>query len=365
MLIGEAGVGKTAIVEGLAQEIANGNVPEILRDKQVVTLDLALMVAGTKYRGQFEERIKAVMDEIRKVKNVILFIDELHTIVGAGSAEGAMDASNIIKPALSRAELQCVGATTLNEYRKYIEKDAALERRFQQVKVEEPSVDDAIKILQGLQEKYEAHHKAKFTPEAIEAAVQLTARYLTGRFLPDKAIDVLDEAGARARIGTMTRPPAIKEIEAQHRADQPRQGGRHRRAEFRKGRRPARRGEARQEETRGNPQDTGAPRSEETIVTSPRTTSWRSFPNGPACRSAAWRRRKPRNSSRWRTNSRAASSARTRRSSPSPRRCAAPAPTSRIRAARSARSCSSAPPASARPTSPATSPSSCSAMPTR
>ena len=215
VLIGEAGVGKTAIVEGLAQEIATGNVPEILRDKKVITLDLALMVAGTKYRGQFEERIKAVMDEIRKVKNVILFIDELHTIVGAGSAEGAMDASNIIKPALSRAELQCVGATTLNEFRKYIEKDSALERRFQQVKVEEPSVDDAIKILQGLQEKYEQHHKAKFTPEAIEAAVNLTARYLTARFLPDKAIDVLDEAGARARIGTMTRPPAIKELETE------------------------------------------------------------------------------------------------------------------------------------------------------
>ena len=214
VLIGEAGVGKTAIVEGLAQEIATGNVPEILRDKKVITLDLALMVAGTKYRGQFEERIKAVMDEIRKVKNVILFIDELHTIVGAGSAEGEMDASNIIKPALSRAELQCVGATTLNEYRKYIEKDSALERRFQQVKVEEPSVDDAIKILQGLQEKYESHHKAKFTPEAIEAAVKLTSRYLTARFLPDKAIDVLDEAGARARIGTMTRPPSIKELES-------------------------------------------------------------------------------------------------------------------------------------------------------
>jgi len=213
VLIGEAGVGKTAIVEGLAQEIASGNVPEILRDKKVITLDLALMVAGTKYRGQFEERIKAVMDEIRKVKNVILFIDELHTIVGAGSAEGAMDASNIIKPALSRSELQCVGATTLNEYRKYIEKDAALERRFQQVKVDEPSVDDAIKILQGLQQKYEAHHKAKFTPEAIDASVKLTSRYLTGRFLPDKAIDVLDEAGARARIGTMTRPPSIKELE--------------------------------------------------------------------------------------------------------------------------------------------------------
>ncbi len=214
VLIGEAGVGKTAIVEGLAQEIASGNVPELLRDRKVITLDLALMVAGTKYRGQFEERIKAVMDEIRKAKNIILFIDELHTIVGAGSAEGTMDASNIIKPALSRAELQCIGATTLNEFRKYIEKDAALERRFQQVKVEEPSVSDTIKILQGLQDKYESHHKAKFTPEAIEAAVKLTSRYLTARFLPDKAIDVLDEAGARARIGTLTRPPVIKEFEA-------------------------------------------------------------------------------------------------------------------------------------------------------
>jgi ATP-dependent Clp protease ATP-binding subunit ClpC len=215
VLIGEAGVGKTAIAEGLAQEIASGNVPEILRDKRVITLDLALMVAGTKYRGQFEERIKAVMDEIRKVKNVILFIDELHTIVGAGSAEGAMDASNIIKPALSRSEMQCIGATTLNEYRKYIEKDAALERRFQQVKVDEPSEEDAVKILYGLRSKYETHHKARYTPEAISAAVKLTARYLTGRYLPDKAIDVLDEAGSRARISQMTRPPAIKELEAE------------------------------------------------------------------------------------------------------------------------------------------------------
>src|SRR6266853_762332 len=202
VLIGEAGVGKTAIAEGLAQEIANGNVPELLRDKRVITLDLALMVAGTKYRGQFEERIKAVMDEIRRSKNVILFIDELHTIVGAGSAEGAMDASNIIKPALSRGELQCVGATTLNEYRKYIEKDAALERRFQQVKVEAPTVEQAILILKGLRTKYEAHHKARYTEEALEQSVKLSDRYLTGRFLPDKAIDVMDEAGARARIGS-------------------------------------------------------------------------------------------------------------------------------------------------------------------
>ena len=213
VLLGEAGVGKTAIVEGLAQEIASGNVPELLRDRKVITLDLALMVAGTKYRGQFEERIKAVMDEIRRSKNVILFIDELHTIVGAGSAEGAMDASNIIKPALSRGELQCVGATTLNEYRKYIEKDAALERRFQTVKVEAPTVEEAIQILKGLRPKYEEHHKAKLTDEALETAVKLSDRYITGRFLPDKAIDVMDEAGARARINSMTRPPDVKEIE--------------------------------------------------------------------------------------------------------------------------------------------------------
>ncbi len=215
VLIGEAGVGKTAIAEGLAQEIASGNVPELLRDKKVITLDLALMVAGTKYRGQFEERIKAVMDEIKRAKNVILFIDELHTIVGAGSAEGAMDASNIIKPSLSRGELQCIGATTLKEYRKFIEKDAALERRFQQVKVDEPSIDDTILILKGLRPKYESHHKARFSDAAITACVKLSSRYLTGRFLPDKAIDILDEAGARARISSMTRPPEIKDLEAE------------------------------------------------------------------------------------------------------------------------------------------------------
>jgi ATP-dependent Clp protease ATP-binding subunit ClpC len=218
VLIGEAGVGKTAIVEGLAQEIAAGNVPEILLEKKVITLDLALMVAGTKYRGQFEERIKAVMDEIKRAKNIILFIDELHTIVGAGAAEGAMDASNIFKPALSRGELQCVGATTLNEYRKYIEKDSALDRRFQAVKVEAPSVEDTILILKGIRSKYEDHHKATFTDKALEAAAKLSDRYITGRFLPDKAIDVMDEAGSRARITALSRPPDVesltKDIEA-------------------------------------------------------------------------------------------------------------------------------------------------------
>jgi len=210
VLLGEAGVGKTAIAEGLAQAVIDGDVPEILVEKKVVTLDLALMVAGTKYRGQFEERIKAVMDEIRKAGNIILFIDELHTIVGAGSAEGAMDASNIIKPALARGELQCIGATTLNEYRKFIEKDSALERRFQTVMVNEPSVDEAILILRGLRGKYEEHHHAKFTDDAVKEAVELSSRYLTDRFLPDKAIDLMDEAGSRARISNMTRPTELK-----------------------------------------------------------------------------------------------------------------------------------------------------------
>ncbi|MBS0632248.1 MAG: ATP-dependent Clp protease ATP-binding subunit [Verrucomicrobia bacterium] len=212
VLIGEAGVGKTAIVEGLAQEIASGAVPEILLEKKVITLDLALMVAGTKYRGQFEERIKAVMDEIKRAKNILLFIDELHTIVGAGAAEGAMDASNIFKPALSRGELQCIGATTLNEYRKYIEKDSALDRRFQSVKVEAPSVEDTILILKGIRPKYEDHHKAIFTDKALESAAKLSDRYITGRFLPDKAIDIMDEAGSRARIAALTRPPNIEDL---------------------------------------------------------------------------------------------------------------------------------------------------------
>ncbi len=212
VLIGEAGVGKTAIVEGLAQEIANGIVPEILADKRLITLDLALMVAGTKYRGQFEERIKAVMDEIRRAKNVIIFIDELHTIVGAGAAEGAMDASNIFKPALSRGELQCIGATTLAEYRKYIEKDSALDRRFQSVMVDAPSVEDSLAILKGIAPKYEEHHKVDYTDKALESAVHLSERYITSRFLPDKAIDVLDEAGARARISSLNRPPEIEEL---------------------------------------------------------------------------------------------------------------------------------------------------------
>ena len=215
VLIGEAGVGKTAIIEGLAQEISSGIVPEILADKRLITLDLALMVAGTKYRGQFEERIKAVMDEIRRAKNVIIFIDELHTIVGAGAAEGAMDASNIFKPALSRGELQCIGATTLAEYRKYIEKDSALDRRFQSVKVDAPSVEDTILILEGIRSRYEDHHKVEFTDGALVAAAKLSERYITSRFLPDKAIDIVDEAGARARIESLKQPPEFEAMTTQ------------------------------------------------------------------------------------------------------------------------------------------------------
>jgi len=212
VLLGEAGVGKTAIVEGLAQDIVAGNVPEILADKRIVVLDLAMMVAGTKYRGQFEERIKAVMNEVRRAKTVVLFIDELHTLVGAGGAEGAIDASNVLKPALSRGEVQCIGATTLDEYRKYIEKDGALERRFQTVLVEPATRDEALEILKGLRDRYEAHHRVQITDGALELAVELSNRYITGRFLPDKAIDVLDEAGARVRLKALTQPTDLKEM---------------------------------------------------------------------------------------------------------------------------------------------------------
>ena len=215
VLLGEAGVGKTAIVEGLSQQIVNKQVPELLKDKRIVVLDLAMMVAGTKYRGQFEERIKAVINEVRRDKNVVLFIDELHTLVGAGGAEGAIDASNVLKPALARGEVQTIGATTLDEYRKYIEKDGALERRFQTIIVDPPSKDETLDILRGLQDRYESHHKVRFTDEALFQAVELSTRYITGRCLPDKAIDVIDEAGARVRLKNMTPPLNLTELEEQ------------------------------------------------------------------------------------------------------------------------------------------------------
>jgi len=213
VLIGEPGVGKTAIAEGLAQKIVNNEIPETLRDKRVMTLDMGTVVAGTKYRGEFEDRLKKIMDEIRQAGNIILFIDELHTLIGAGGAEGAIDASNILKPALARGELQCVGATTLDEYRKYIEKDAALERRFQPIQVDEPTAEDAVKILHGLRDRYEAHHRVKITDEAIEQAVKLSDRYITDRFLPDKAIDLVDEAASKVRLQSFTVPPNLKELE--------------------------------------------------------------------------------------------------------------------------------------------------------
>ncbi len=213
VLLGEAGVGKTAIVEGMSQKIVGNEVPEILKDKRMVVLDLAMMVAGTKYRGQFEERIKAVINEVRRAGNVILFIDELHTLVGAGGAEGAIDASNVLKPALARGEVQCIGATTFDEYRKYIEKDAALERRFQTIPVEPPTKEETVEILKGLRDRYEDHHKVRFTDDALYQAVELSVRYISGRCLPDKAIDVIDEAGARVRLKNMTPPPDLADIE--------------------------------------------------------------------------------------------------------------------------------------------------------
>ncbi len=213
VLIGEPGVGKTAIAEGLAQQIVNNEVPEILRDKRVMTLDMGTVVAGTKYRGEFEDRLKKVMDEIRQAGNIILFIDELHTLIGAGGAEGAIDASNILKPSLARGELQCIGATTLDEYRKYIEKDAALERRFQPIRVDEPTAEESIMILEGLRDRYEAHHRVSITDEAIKAAVKLSDRYISDRFLPDKAIDLIDEAGSKVRLRSFTTPPNLKELE--------------------------------------------------------------------------------------------------------------------------------------------------------
>src|SRR3712207_1665039 len=213
VLIGEPGVGKTAVVEGLTQRITNADVPELLRSKQIYTLDLAALVAGSKYRGEFEERLKKVMKEITQRGDIILFIDELHNLVGAGPAEGAIDAASILKPALARGQLQTVGATTLDEYRKYLERDSALERRFQKITVDQPSTDECVQILKGLRDRYEQHHKVESTDEALEAAAELADRYIADRFLPDKAIDLIDEAASRMRIKSMSSPPVYRELE--------------------------------------------------------------------------------------------------------------------------------------------------------
>jgi ATP-dependent Clp protease ATP-binding subunit ClpC len=322
VLIGEPGVGKTAIAEGLAQRINAGDVPDILEDKRVLTLDIGLLVAGTKYRGEFEERLKKIMEEIRGAGNVILVIDEVHTLIGAGAAEGAIDAANILKPALARGELQCIGATTLDEYRKHIERDAALERRFQPVQVGEPSVDDTIEILRGLKERYEAHHRLKIADEALIAAATLGDRYISDRFLPDKAIDLIDEAGSRVRLMNSKLPPAAKEIDKQLRDIERQKENAVREQDFGKA------GELRDKEVelrdqirtilqnRKDEQPAGTEASEGNAEAgtelssapigcrwSPRRTLLRSWPPGPACRCRSSPRAKPPSCSTWRTPS--------------------------------------------------------------
>jgi ATP-dependent Clp protease ATP-binding subunit ClpC len=333
VLIGEPGVGKTAIVEGLALLIASGQCPDVLHDHRVLSLDMAAVIAGTKYRGQFEERLKAVMNEIAQSKHVILFIDELHTLVGAGAAEGAIDASNMLKPALARGELQCVGASTLNEYRKYIEKDGALERRFQTVVVDPPSIEETVQILQGLRSKYEDHHRITIPDATLQAAAELSERYITDRFLPDKAIDVIDEAGARARLASQHPPAAVGELKAQLDGitadkeaavrDQNFEKARCRRAGSASGRRGGR------------------------LSMSRRWPS--SSVDGPGCRSLRSRRPRPPGCCAWRTSCTRASSARTRQSRRSHGRSGVPGPASRTPSVRSAPSSSRAPPESARP----------------
>ena len=365
VLIGEPGVGKTAVVEGLASRISANQVPDILKNKQIYTLDLAALVAGSKYRGEFEERLKKVMKEITQRGDIILFIDELHNLVGAGAAEGAIDAASILKPALARGELQTIGATTLDEYRKYLERDAALERRFQQIRVEEPSTDDTVQILRGLRDRYEAHHRCKITDEALEAAAVLADRYIQDRHLPDKAIDLIDEAASRMRIKTMTAPPRYRELEEEIEKVRKDKEDSIEGQEFEKAASLRDKERKLTQKKRELEEQWRDARSRPSSPRSARKRSPTSSRCGRASRSSSSPRPSPSGSSAWRRSCTSASSARTRRSSPSRSRSAARAPGSRIRSGRPARSSSSARPASGRPSSPARSPSSCSATRTR
>jgi ATP-dependent Clp protease ATP-binding subunit ClpC len=324
VLIGEPGVGKTAIVEGLAQRIVAGEVPETLKDKHLYTLDLGALVAGSRYRGDFEERLKKVLKEITSRGDIILFIDEIHTLVGAGAAEGAIDAASILKPMLARGELQTIGATTLDEYRKHLEKDAALERRFQPVKVEEPSMEHTIEILKGLRDRYEAHHRVSITDDALVAAAELADRYISDRFLPDKAIDLIDEAGSRLRIRSMTTPPDLQDLDAEI-EEARRQGAGDRRAGLRARRRSARRGEEAGERRRAR-ETSGAPKTWTPSSSSTRRSSPTSCRTGPASPCSSSPRRRPRSCCTWRTSCTSGSSARSRRSRRSPRRSVVPVP---------------------------------------
>ena len=359
-LIGEPGVGKTAIAEGLAQRIVAGDVPETLLNKRVLTLDIGSLVAGTKYRGEFEERLKKIIEELRNTNDAVLFIDELHTLVGAGAAEGAIDAANILKPPLARGELQCIGATTLDEYRKYIERDAALERRFQPVMVEEPTLEETIDILMGIRERYEQHHKVTITDEAVKAAADLSIRYITDRHLPDKAIDLIDEAASRVRLRHASAPPALREAQKELDRLTKEKDAAINNQEYEEAA-TLRESEATARESVDAQRASGSRRSPATSPRSTRRRSPRSSRCGPASRSPGSRRRSPSGCSRWRSPSTAGSSARRRRSGSSRRPSAGRAPGSRTRSGRSARSSSWARPASARPSWPRRSPSSCSA----
>ena len=365
VLIGEPGVGKTTIVEGLAQDIVKGNVPETLKDKQIYTLDLGALVAGSRYRGDFEERLKKVLKEIRTRGDIVLFIDEIHTLVGAGAAEGAIDAASILKPMLARGELQTIGATTLDEYRKYLEKDAALERRFQPIQVAEPSIAHTIEMLKGLRDRYEAHHRVTITDEALVSAATLADRYISDRFLPDKAIDLIDEAGSRLRIRRMTAPGRPARVRRQDRRRPPAQGGGDRRAGLRGRGPPARRGEA------ADPQEVRAREA----VARRRHGRGRRGRRGADRRGARRGDRHPdRQALRGGVDPAAQDGGRAAqaghrpgggRQGARPGRSGVPAPASRTRSAPAARSSSPAPPVSVRPGCPSRWPSSCSATRTR